>query len=448
MSELSAWNEELSESSHRIKEICLSSEKICKEQEQGSDRLKQLHYELLNLAKDIGVSLENTLEADSGLFPQSSQLKWDDDFFLSNNPLIEARVKKEVFRNPDTLPHLSGLDYGIVGIAGLVASILDFLVVKIPKDINYLGKYQQGGSNFTGWLRTLGVENGGKLNPFLKWCEEVCKVPYDQSINSNIAGFNPKTHRLLSLGHDPLFGLIFGTLDIFNGSMTAFDIDGNIQILKTFDVSSTDKVFAPLIWLGHIVSDMCTKMGVPIPGWAFLQLMQFGSFGSSNLTIADISRWMYLNGYDLRHFTTMSIPVAVIEIIVRGYHYLSSLDNAEEIQYLLHTSGSTKELYQIKSNLKLHKMLFLAHAIAASGNAMKVFTYSGNPLAINLSQWMLFLKESVKITQAITRDKIPEIIVRNRNKIHREWEEIKSLPIGGFDRLECDSTIYFEYFKS
>ncbi|MBD1930178.1 hypothetical protein H6F74_28745 [Trichocoleus sp. FACHB-90] len=79
---------------------------------------------------------------------------------------------------------------------------------------------------------------------------------------------------------------------------------------------------------------------------------------------------------------------------------------------------------------------------------MKVFTYSGNPLAINLPQWMLFLKESVKITQAITRDKIPEIIVRNRNKIHKEWEEIKSLPIGRFDRLECDSTIYFEYFKS
>ncbi|MBD1934058.1 MULTISPECIES: hypothetical protein [Cyanophyceae] len=98
----------------------------------------------------------------------------------------------------------------------------------------------------------------------------------------------------------------------------------------------------------------------------------------------------------------MSIPVAVIEIIVRGYHYLSSLDNAEELQYLLHTSVPTKELYQIKSSLKLHKMLFLAHAIAASGNTMKVFTYSGNPLEINLSQWMLFLKESVKITQAIT----------------------------------------------
>jgi hypothetical protein len=330
----------------------------------------------------------------------------------------------------------------------MVASLLDFLIVSIPKDINYLGKYQQKGSNFTGWLRTLGVDKDGKLNPFLKWCENVCKVPYDQSINPSIQGFNPRSHRLFSLSHDPLFGLIFGTLDILNGSMTTFDAKGNIQIVKTFDVTFTDKVFAPLLWLGHIISDMCTKMGVPIPGWAFLQLLQFGSLGANNKTIADISRWMYLNGYDLRHFCTMSIPVAVIEIVVRSYHYLSSLETPEQLEYSLHSSIASKEFAQIQSNLKLHKMLFLSHAIAASGNALKVFTYSGNPLAINLPQWLLFFKESVKIVQAITRDKTPEKIMRNRKKINREWEEIKNISIVGIDILKVDSTIYFNYFKS
>ncbi len=317
---------------------------------------------------------------------------------------------------------MSSLDYGIVGISGLIAFLIDLLIVKIPKDINYLGKYQQEGSNFTEWLRTLGVDKEGKLNPFIKWCEDTRKVSYDQSINPNIQGFNPRSHRLLSLAHDPLFGIIFGTLDILNGSMTAFDINGNIQILKTFDLPLEDKVFAPFIWLGHIVSDMCTKMGVPIPGWAFLQVMQFGSFGSNNKNLADISRWMYVNGYDLRHFVTMSIPVAIIEIILRGYHYLSYLDSPEQIQCSLHTCIASRELAQIKSNLKLHKMLFLDHAIAASGNAIKIFAYSGNPLAINLPQWLVFLKESVKMVQAVTRDKTPEKIVRNRDKINREWE--------------------------
>ena len=319
------------------------------------------------------------------------------------------------------------MDYAIVGIAGLVATILDFLVVKIPKDINYLGKYQQEGSNFTKWLKTFGTDKEGELSQFLKWCENTCKVSYDQSISSNIKGFNPRSHRLLSLGHDPLFGLIFGTLDILNGTMTTFDINGKLHVLKTFDMPLADKVFAPFIWLGHIVSDMCTKMGIPIPGWAFLQLIQFGSFGSDKKTIADISRWMYLNGYDIRHFVTMSFPVAVIEFIVRAYHYLSSLDNPEQLQASPYTSIATKELAQMKSNLKLRKMLLLAHAMAASGNAVKVFTYSGNPLAINLPQWIFLIKESIRMIQAVTRDTTPEKIIRNREKINNVWQEIKNI---------------------
>ncbi|ALB39962.1 MAG: hypothetical protein NTY89_10610 [Nostocales cyanobacterium LacPavin_0920_SED1_MAG_38_18] len=433
MSSILNWDNEFLEMSQRIRDIHSSFATINQTQKQETEKLTQLQNDVINLAKDIGVS-EDIIRhiLDTNLQPSKSQrqLIWEDEIFLNNNFLIiDDRVKEEVFRNPEFLPPLSNLDYAIVGISGLVANILDFLVVKIPKDINYLGKYKQEGSNFTKWLKTLGIDEEGELNPFLKWCEDTCKVSYDQSINQNIKGFNPKTHRLLSLGHDPLFGLIFGTLDIINGNMTAFDINGNLHILKTFDMSLEDKAFAPLIWLGHIISDMSTKMGVPIPGWAFLQLMQFGFYGSDTKTIADISRWMYLNGYDLRHFITMSVPVTVIEIIVRGYHYLSCLDSAEQLQYSLHTSIANRELYQIKSNLKLHKMLFLAHAISASGNALKIFTYAGNPLAINLPQWLFFAKESLTILQAVTRDTTPEKIVRNRDKINDAWDEIKNINI-------------------
>ncbi|MGA9380943.1 MAG: hypothetical protein WBV73_19430 [Phormidium sp.] len=450
MSGIFNWDDELLECSQKLKDLNSGFDRIRQTNKQESDELMQLRSEIINLASAIGVPVEDILETPSQQpVYQSSKLQWDDDFFLNDNPLmIEAKIKEEVFRSPEILPPLSSLEYGIVGIAGVVASLLDFLIVKIPKDINYLGKYQQQGSEFTAWLKTLGVDENGELNPFLKWCETVCKVPYDRSIDPNIPGFNPRTHRLLSLSHDPLFGLIFGTLDILNGSMTTFDINGNIQIIKTFDLSPKDKVFAPFLWLGHIISDMCTKMGVPIPGWGFLQLLQFGSFGSKNQTIADISRWMYLNGYDLRHFITMSVPVAAIEIIIRGYHYLSSLETSEQIKYSLHGSVASKELTQIKSNLKLHKMLFLAHAIAASGNALKVFVYSGNPLAINLTQWLFFLKETVNIVRASMRDRTPETIIRNRSKIDREWEEIQNINIGRFSLLDTDSTIYFKHFSS
>ena len=448
MSDIFNFEDELRDSEQKLKSCHSKINSIYENQEKDSDELRQLHSEIINIAGSMGVSLEGILEPQKNTTKTSDRLKWDDEFLLNYNPLIiETRVTEEVFKNPEILPPLSSLDYGIVGLAGLVASLLDFLVVKIPKNINYLGKYRQDGSCFTDWLRTLGVDDNGQLNPFLKWCEDTCKVPYDQSINPEIKGFNPRSHRLLNLGHDPLFGLIFGTLDILNGSMTAFDINGNLQILKTFDMPLTGKVFAPLIWLGHIVSDMCTKMGVPIPGWGFLQLMQFGSLGS-NKSIADISRWMYLNGYDLRHFLTMSVSPAVIEIIVRGYHYISYLETSEQLQYSMHTSLASREIIQISSNLKLHKMLFLAHAIAASGNAIKVFCYSGNPLAINLTQWLLFLKESINIIKAITRDKTTEKILRNRQKINKKWEEMKNIPLGVSNILAADSTIYYDYFKS
>ena len=72
-------------------------------------------------------------------------------------------------------------------------------------------------------------------------------------------------------------------------------------------------------------------------------------------------------------------------------------------------------------------MLFLSHTFAAGGNALKVFIHHGNPLAINISQWTMLLKESVKMVKAVTRDKKPEMIKRNRCNIDKEWEAIKDI---------------------
>ncbi|BAY34580.1 hypothetical protein NIES2107_64850 [Nostoc carneum NIES-2107] len=422
------WDDEFSELSQKIRAINSHFRVIHTFQQKESDVLANLEIEILSIAEEIGISseeLNSILNANCKISQPSTDLQWDDNFFLNYNPLlIESKIKEEVLKNPEILPNLSTLDYVIVGLSGLIATIVDILIVKIPKDISYLGRYQQQGSNFTQWLRGLGIDDEGKLNPFLRWCENVCKVPYDQSINPEIKGFNPKTHRLLSLGHDPLFGLIFGTLDILNGTLTAFDTNGKLHILKTFNISTADKAFAPLIWLVHIVSDVCTKAGIPIPGWGFLQFLQFGSFGTNQKNIADISKWMYLSGYDLRQFITMSTSVAVIELIVRSYHYLSCLESQEQVQNFINTSIGLSEIAKIKSNLRLHKMLFLAHGMAASGNLLKIFVYSGNPLAINLPQWLSLMKESIHIIQASTRDTTPEKIIRNREKINEVWKEI------------------------
>jgi hypothetical protein len=435
-------SDDLDESYKAIKKTGSKFRKLKKSLHNDFNEIGKLESELANISKATSIPLSIPKKK-----TRASTFKWDDKFFLDNNPmLLETKIKNEIYKNPKLLPPLSNLEYGIIGLTGAIASTIDLLMVKIPKNVNYLNKFQQEGSEFTTWLHTLGVNEVGELNPFLKWLEDKCKTPYDQSQNNNIEGFYPRTHRLLSLAHDPLLGLIFGIIDILMGTMTAFDIKGKIHVIKSFDLIARDKILSPFLWLGHIVSDMCTKMGVPVPGGGFLQILQFGSFGAKSRTIADISRWMYLNGYDLRHFITMSIPVAVIEIIIRAYHYLSSLSNQEELESSISLSLMSKELAQVESNLKLHKMLFFSHSIAASGNALKVFVYSGNPLAINAEQWIFFIKESIKITRAINRDKIPEKIVRNRKIIDDEWEVIKDIGIGQFEFLKQDSTIYHEIY--
>jgi hypothetical protein len=421
MSDLFNFKDQFSESHQKMSDIHQDFKTLRQSQQQESQRLDQVEQQIQEIAQLLGVSVDEILAQNSAKPAPIKKATWDDQFFL-NNPLVplEERVKKEVLKKPDLLPPLSQLDYAVVGIAGLVAALLDFFVVAIPKEINYLGKYQQKGSQFTGWLRTLGMDEG-KLHPFLQWCEKVCKVPYDKSFSSDIPGLRPTTHRLLSLGHDPLFGLIFGTFDILNGSLTAFDTEGNLRIIKTWNIAEEDKIFAPLIWLGHIVSDMCTSMGIPIPGWGFTQLLQFGSIGPNHMTIAQTANWMYVNGYDLRHLLTLSIPVATIELVIRSYDYLSTLQLEPSG---LNPSRAYGQIEKIQANLKLNKMLLLSRAIAVSGNGLKVFTYAGNPLAVNVTQWQFLIKDSVAVVQGMMRDRTPEQLVRNRQKINLTWQEI------------------------
>lgn len=426
MSKIVDFDDDLNNEKQRLEKALEQSEKI-------KDGLASQDEELNVLLDEVnGLSGSRVSFQDSK--KTSSNISWEDTLFLNRNPvLLESRIKKEIEKNPRLLPKFSGVDMAVTVLAGAIASVVDALVVKIPKDITSASSIYNGqkGSKVTSSLRKLGVDKDGKLSPFLKSLENNCKVPYDQSINPKIPGFHPKTHRLMSLGHDPLFGLVFGVLDIIMGRMTVIDSNGTLHIVKTFTPASKDMVFAPFIQIGHIVSDLCTKMGIPIPGWGFTQLLQFGSIGPKNRTIADISRWMYLNGYDLRHMVTMSIPTAIIEIIVRAYHYLSSLKSKKMIQNSIFHSIASKELARVESNLKLHKMLFFSHMIAASGNGIKIFAYGGNPLAFNVVQWGTFLKKSATMYQALTRNKTSEMITRNRKHIDKKWQEIKSIELGG-----------------
>ncbi|WP_051654248.1 hypothetical protein [Persephonella sp. KM09-Lau-8] len=412
------FENELKDQIIRLNQLISNTDSLSGQISKTNSDIKNLKDKVDHLYKKIGKNNPYEANFNFGTNPEINSLNNLIDENLIEK--VEKDISKEVSRKVK-MPELSLLDILVVGTAGVIASAIDILIVKIPKDINYLYKFQQEGSSLTKWLRNLGVDEDGNLSPFLKSLEERAKVPYDMSINpGGLNNFYPGNHRMLSLGHDPLFGLIFGVIDILNGQVSVIDGKGIPHVISTFDLPTQDKIFAPVIWLLHIISDICTSRGIPIPGWGFTQLLQIGEFGEKNRTIAELTRWMYENGYDLRHFLTMSTVPAVIEIIVRLYHILS-IDKIDKSLPL-----SQKEIIKIRNDIKLTKMLFYAHSIASAGNVVKIAFYHGNPMAINISQWLMLFKRGVEFTKVALRNDNYEKIVRNREKINKKWEELEN----------------------
>lgn len=89
------------------------------------------------------------------------------------------------------------------------------------------------------------------------------------------------------------------------------------------------------------------------------------------------------------------------------------------------SSKADIELGEIQAKLKLQKMLFLSDALASAGNALKVFILHGNPLWVNISQWAKLLMDSVKMVKAAGRDKKIEMMIRNRERIDKEWYDLQ-----------------------
>ncbi len=300
------------------------------------------------------------------------------------DPEQVTRIERQ-FRGGFSLhTRLDRYDIAAAAIAGFVAGLVDFLVVRVPRDIVYLGENVQKGSPLTRWLHDLQVPADNKL---ARWFQ----VSYDKvaEVSSEISGMGGCSHRLHTLGHDPLVGLIIGTIDIMRGGLTAISRDGKIVNLDGIDDTRYDP-FTAFVWqMMHLFSDGFTKMGLPAPGWSLLQLFQLGSLGEKRRTVAELARYMYLHGYDSRHFLTMRASVAAVEVVLRGYFWIRrSLDKAYDQNAI-----STAEVIEANGTdvcSKYRAMALAAHATAAAIDVGKAMLCRGNPLAINYAQWLRF----------------------------------------------------------
>ncbi len=410
----------------KINKLSKSMETFAQEAEVS---IEQCREALKSIKEDNSVSDISSLEERVKKLSSAIEVEFDDEdrCIFSSDSFLDFTHENDVIHDITELSfsdNLSNSDIVVTCVAGGLAVLIDFLLVRIPKTTKIVRDgniINQKGSVLTDLIRQIGFDKNGKTSSWIKVLEKYFNVPYDKSIIEGEKGFYPKTHRLYSLAHDPSpSGLLWAIKDILCGTTSYIDKAGNLKMVPATPASLKSKLFVPIIWIGHIISDIFTKAGVPIPGSCFLRTLQFGSFGEKRRTVGEVIEYMYLNGYDVRHLATMATSNAVIELIVRIYHCLTC--------ERLHTLGKPIAIIQANKAMvehRLTKMRFYSYAIASCGNIGKLAAYQWNPLALNLTVWTEFLRTAVKEYEKSYGLESNYInAVKNQEKINANYENI------------------------
>lgn len=287
------------------------------------------------------------------------------------------------------LNELDAFDFAVSGVAGVLAALVDIFLVQVPRHPGFLG----GKASEGGWLSNVVKDKVGQLLPAdkIRSLEDNYRVPYDPSssagLGTPVPGMGPGTHRFQSPGHDPILGWIVGVRDLLTGEFTAIGKDGRWIVQSTADpFMAGEQLFVRLFEAlrvvgGHLLSDAATSRGLPAPLMPLLLFLQQGHIGKQGYTVAEVARQMYRSGYDARHFLASSVPVLLVEGIVRIAFFARTI----------HSGGSLAEAVPLAHTPKLRSQLFLAHSVATAANAGKVYVTS-NPLAVNWPQWLALFR--------------------------------------------------------
>lgn len=408
----------------RNKELSSSINKL---KEESSSFLKQAN----DLINDEGCMTTEILHLEERINLISSRINANLPQSNTSPKIIHNQQENEtshlssaLYTDSDSLDTLSKLDIVVSCISGGLGVLIDFLIVKIPKtsNISINGELQlKEGSPLNSYMRTIGFEKDKKTSKWVEVLEKWFNVNYDKSIIPGEKGFCPNTHRLYNLGHDPSpSGFLWAMKDAICGTMSYIDKNGYLKIIKSKSISPSKLLAMPIIWIGHIISDVFTKAGVPFPGSCFLRTLQIGSIGEKGRTIAQIVDYMYAEGYDIRHLLTMTTVNGVIELIVRLYYILTR----EKVEVFARPTAyiqSDREMIK----MRLDKMRLYAYAVATTGNIAKLASYGWNPLALNAPVWIEFLRLALKeLNKKNSCNGLILDSIRQRSDIEQNFKDI------------------------
>ena len=205
-----------------------------------------------------------------------------------------------------------------------------------------------------------------------------------------------------------------GVHDIITGRCTFIDKSGAWRVIDVPGHEGTSAFLEAVVKVVvHGFSDVFTTQGLPPPFLAPLQLVSAKSGfplreGGDTVPVRDVARYMYSNGYDLRHFVTMVISPAIAEVILWAYHGVRAC-----------AAGPEPREGGIPDRLKREQMLALTHGLLGSANILKTALYGWNPMAINLAQFQTLAIRMLSLVKlASERDRLV------RKRLHDGWEAL------------------------
>lgn len=376
---------------------------------------KKVHLQEINHLETIEPSLDwaSTVQQNRE-FAKVNNIDLDSPFFSMFSNVEQVEIAATLVKQFEII-QLDKYDYLFATGCGLIAGFVDAMFVGAIKTGKEATGLQKGVDNtfdtFVTWVgknkkiadlekkkmkakspeakekleRMIGdltkdIKGYGENGEPLKWgkkdsiriLERKHHVSYDAGRHDSVGGMVPDNHHLKSLAHDPgLIGLIFSIYNQLSGISSFIGDNGKYIAVVTDNVNNelTGNTIQKIIqaannWFFHCLSDVAGSSGstgrgsgLPVPGWVALQKLQIGNFNLSNrqqnMTIAEISDWMFKNGYDLRAFTAQTIPVIIYEVLLRCYWFCK-----QHFYY----GKSLKDSLPIANNRELARLLLFSSA--------------------------------------------------------------------------------------
>ena len=276
---------------------------------------------------------------------------------------------------------LDGWDYAIAGTCGLVAGMLDFMCVKSP--------VRSTSAKFDTPLD--GVFNRSVQSAFNKILppdlshelSESFKIgSADTSMKGRLLSYSgklsPYNHRLKELSHDPVLGFIFGVYDMMNNSCTIIE-NGKITSYNSVHANDfNENVFYALGRMcGHLASDVNAPsaagnrgMGLPAPFMGLLTMLR------------GVIEYMYLNGYDMRQFVVSSVPVAIMEVLLRACWVIKGVNLEGKTLWTALSQTAPGNMHK-----KFRMITAASYGVLCAMNAGKICV-TNDILNLNYAAWM------------------------------------------------------------